>query len=235
MKKYLLLLFIIACIGIVIPHKLYATDITVGASTWYSWWDGEFQGDDKIDPAFLYGPALSVKFNDDFNLTFVYLYGKYDIKGIARDSGDPYKAKLKRKDCDLALNYRLNDIFKVFGGIKYLGASAAAMGFDWYGWGPGLGLSATFPVAENLFLLGTLSGFHLWTKEDGDGGDDRGKGYGINTTLSLAYYIAPASTTLSLGGRYQYLDSGYDNSSDDGPPKQKFYGVTLTATYTFSI
>ena len=80
MKKFLLFILIAIFIGIVIPHKLYAVDITVGATTWYTWWDLEkYEETVDIKPTFLYGPTMSVKFSDDFNLTFVFLYGKYNL------------------------------------------------------------------------------------------------------------------------------------------------------------
>ena len=73
--------FITICIGIIIPCKVHAADITVGATTFYAWWDLEQKGHSyNTDPGFLFGPALAVKFNDDFNLTFVYLYGKFDFE-----------------------------------------------------------------------------------------------------------------------------------------------------------
>ena len=231
MKKFLLLTFIASIIGILIPSKIYATDITVGATTWYAWWEAE-QGGNKMDadPTFMYGPALAVKFNDDFNLTFVYLYGKFD----AEEAG----GKVKRNDSDLALNYRVHDYFKVFAGVKYMTFSSPD--FDHDGIGPGLGLSATYPVTENLFLLATLSGFHLWGKEKytNNHPSDDYKEYGFNSTLSLAYYIASASTTVSLGGRFQYIKTDFDSNehtNGDSSMKSKIYGVTLTATYTFSI
>jgi hypothetical protein len=238
------LLIILTAIPVIIPSKANAVDITFGATTWYSWWGGSAPGDEDVDPAFLYGPVLSVKFNDDFNLTFIYLYGKYDTKYVDHSTypHNKYPFTLKRSDSDLALNYRLNDYFKLFAGLKYIGMSDSMGNFDWNGWGPGLGLSATFPVAENIFLLGTLSGFHLWNssenKNHGGGGGkqkDTGKSWGINSTLQLAYYIASASTTISLGGRYQYIRSDYDADGDDNHGAAKFYGVTLTATYSFSI
>ncbi|MCL2026454.1 MAG: hypothetical protein FWG92_06585, partial [Leptospirales bacterium] len=59
--------------------------------------------------------------------------------------------------------------------------------------------------------------------------------YGINSTLSLAYYIAQASTVISLGGRLQYLIANYEsNAIFLDSIKFAIYGVTLTATYTFS-
>ena len=222
MKKFLLLAFVTICIGIVVPCKAYSADITVGATVWYTQWDME---DVTVDPAFMYGPALAVKFSDDFNLTAVYLYGKFDMGG---------GAKISRNDLDLALNYRLNDYFKAFAGLKYMGYSMPFL--DHSGIGPGLGLSATLPMAENLFLLATLSGFHLWGQNDFDYAGNVKKTdyteYGMNSTLSLAYYIEPASTVVSLGGRFQYFQTHLDG---EGITKNKFYGATLTATYTFGI
>jgi hypothetical protein len=238
MKKYLLSpLFSLILILILIPSKLYAIDITAGATTWYTWWDMTHEGKTQnIDPAFLYGPVLSVKFNDDFNLTFVFLYGNFNVKdGVLSFSVTPIQySKIRRSDMDLALNYRLNDYLKVFAGLKTINFSFGPNS-DHTGAGPGLGLSATFPMSESIFLLATLSGFYFsWGKQK----EYNFKEYGMNSTLSLAYYIAQASTTVSLGGRFQYAKSVYDDGEKGIPTgdlKQKFYGITLTATYSFSI
>jgi len=221
-------LSLLILISVLAPSKVFATDITVGATTWYTWWDMAGTKD-EADPTFLYGPALAVKFNDDFNLTFIFLYGKFDFE--LHDSSSPTKTKLSRTDSDLALNYRLNDFFKVFVGGKYNAYSMPGM--DFVGYGPALGLSATMPVTGDLFLLGTFSGFYLWATDDEDhGGKSKAKQSGYNSSLSIAYYIAPASTTISLGGRYQYMKV---DESNDHSSKFKFYGFTLTATYTFEI
>ncbi|MCL1832874.1 MAG: hypothetical protein FWG49_00070, partial [Leptospirales bacterium] len=61
--------------------------------------------------------------------------------------------------------------------------------------------------------------------------------YAINSNLSLAYYIASASTTISLGGRYQYVRIK-SNAGDNSFPvtiNNTTYGITLTATYSFNI
>jgi len=269
MKKYLFL-FLLLLIPVLVPCKLYAMDISVGATTWFAKVDQQFSsnfsgfdGETKCDPGFLYGPVLSVKFNDDFNLTFVYLYGKFDISEEDQLSGLTSKYKLKRKDSDLALNYRLNNYFKAFLGLKYIGFNisqqykSANMGeitdIKHNGYGPGLGLSATFPITDNVFLFGTVSGFYLWGKESrGFLWDPPNSGtleadstdYGINSNLSIVYYIAPASTTISLGGRFQYIKTDYRNITIappryevdvDNSGKTKFYGITLTATYSFGI
>ena len=218
MKKLLLLAFIALCTGIIIPQKLYAVDISVGASTWYVWWDRD---EVDIDPAFLYGPVLAAKFTDNFNMTFVYLHGRFD----AKDTANTFT--MKRNDSDIALNFRLNNYFKLFAGMKYMSYSGIGNNTSY---GPGLGISATFPILENLFLLANISIIYLWG--DNDGGDF--KEQGTNSSLSLAYYIASASTVISLGGRYQEFTTVYDDNNKSRI-KHEFYGVTLTATYTFSI
>jgi len=253
MKKYLILTLLAIFIGLIIPYKAHSMDITVGATMWSPWMDryqkvisGEtVQG--RYDQTLLYGPAMSVKFNDDFNLTFIYLYGKFNEASMIT---------IKRKDSDLALNYRLSDYFKVFGGLKYMGfeeeIKSMSLGIPsdtikHKGYGPGLGLSSTLPVTENVYILATLSGFYLWGKESGTYNstpfDSKYTEYGINATISIGYYIVPASTTISVGQRYQYIKTSYNNDKPFGDPdampyfnkKHKFYGTTLTATYSFSI
>ena len=234
MKKWFLLIFTAISIAAIMSSKVYATDITVGATTWYSWNDVTSEGDKSYDPdpIFFYGPALAVKFNDDFNLTFVFLYGKFNMKVDDPAATPPEsEVKMNRYDSDLALNYRLNDYFKIFAGVKYLGYRGSGM--DRSGFGPGLGISYTYPITNDLFVLANLSGFHLWT--DSNDEDENNKtcyDYGINSNLSIAYYMADISTTISLGGRFQYVKQDYNT---DQKITAKFYGVTLTATYTFSI
>jgi len=66
-------------------------------------------------------------------------------------------------------------------------------------YGPGLGLSCTYPIVDNLYALAYLSGFYLWAKEYDGMENVKHKDYGINSSVSIAYYIAPASTVVSLG------------------------------------
>ncbi|MCL2155186.1 MAG: hypothetical protein FWH53_05935 [Leptospirales bacterium] len=267
MKKNLLIkIFIIISISIIIPHKLYALDITIGATTWYAQSEqfytqnktAQFMNNTlvKSNPAFLYGPTLSVRFSNDFNFTFVYLFG--DFETVKDDGTFKYKSKYRRSDSDLALNYRLGDYFKVFAGMKYLSYDITPADTDFLtfqiknidphtSYGAGLGLSATVPIVGNLFLLGTVSGLYLFGKDKAEITDHNSVAnprsvnlnyneYGANSTLALAYYIAPASTVISLGGRLQYLVADYkDNAIYLYSIKFTIYGVTLTATYTFSI
>jgi len=221
-----------------------AVEMSVGATSWYAWLDisgtAEVEKYD-IDPELLYGPVLSAKINDDFNLTFVFLYGVFNVKETDTD-GSVYKYDMSRIDSDIALNYRLNSYFKLFIGGKYMSYKYKLDDFDYSGndraFGPGTGISVVLPIGGNFFLIGNVGGFYLWGKEDQSGEyaeepDAKFKDYGINTTASIAYYIEPASTTINLGGRYQYLKSKYDGDEPDDTTK--FYGITLSATYSFSI
>ena len=198
---------------------------------------------------------MAVKFNEDYNLTFVYLYGKFDGENNAGE-----KFNFKRNDSDLALNYKLTDYLKIFLGAKYLSYGImpakdnlySAITYEITGidshtsYGPGLGISATIPILNNIFGLATVSGLYLWGKDKFDIKDDRGANqrnlsisyneYGINTNLSIAYYISDYSTAISLGGRFQYIIADYPgNEIYLSNIKSIIYGVTLTATYTFSI
>ena len=244
MKKNLFYAVIAAAVFL-IPCKMYAVDVTLGGTTWLAQSEQHYTQDKsglglihnsliKSDPAFLYGPTLAVKFSNDFNLTFVFLYGNFDT---AKDDGNfESKSKYGRIDSDLALNYRLSQYFKVFAGLKYLSYDITPARTDYWtfdiknidahtSYGAGTGLSATVPVSpvsENLFALATVSGLYLWGAHGVSITDDVGNNrrsldlkyneYGFNSTLSLAYYIAPASVVISLGGRFQYLIADYNKN-----------------------
>jgi hypothetical protein len=92
-----------------------------------------------------------------------------------------------------------------------------------------------------------VSGLYLWGKDAVEiydpwqlippqSSDVDYKEYGVNSNLSIAYYIAEVSTVISLGGRFQYIYTAYKNN-ELGLSSIRFtmYGVTLTATYTFGI
>ena len=218
------------------PSSLSAAAFSVGATTWYTAWDCDLEGDStdlEYSPSLLYGPVISASFTPELSMSFVFLYGVLD--GDNESSPDT-----TRYDGDLALNYRINSWLKLFAGVKYIAFSWSDDNGDGkhQALGPGAGLSSVIHMGGNFFLLGYLSGLYLKGEETypGSSGDYHLKAeeYGYNASLSIAWYIPSASTTISLGGRYQYIHIDYKDN--EGPENDNdFYGVTLTAVYSFNI
>ncbi|HQP50237.1 MAG TPA: Lpg1974 family pore-forming outer membrane protein [Spirochaetota bacterium] len=258
MKKIILsLTAIIILLTGIHSSKASALTMSAGVYTWYAWWDfpEDTYEDIDADPSLMYGPALSVKLNETFSLSFLFLYGNFNAEGTDNSDavlfgGDVISNKydIDRYDIDTALNVKMNRYIKFYLGIKYsafkydlsgsipTGDSYSAE-FDHNAFGPGAGLSVVLPLYQNLYIMGNFGGLYLWGKEDysnsnGETDSSDIKDYGYNTSVSLVYYIAPASTTISLGGRYQYIKTEYE---DGFKCDSKFYGITLSAIYTFSI
>lgn len=236
----------------VFPSAGSAVEMSAGVYTWYAWWDmAESDGSkSEVDPALLYGPALSVGFSNDFSLTFVFLYGQFDVE--QKDSFGQYNIEVSRMDGDIALNYRLNSFMKVYLGAKYtsynyeMGADDNTAGisadFEYTVFGPGTGISITLPLGNSFYFIGNAGGFYLLGEQESSiSGSPTTKSdcknYGLNTGVSVAYYIEPASTTISLGGRYQHIKTWVEGTEGESDQKdtEKFYGITLSATYSFSI
>lgn len=125
--------------------------------------------------------------------------------------------------------------------------------------GPGAGLGLTIPLPRNFFILGSLAASYFWGSAAYRYDDlyyyrissgsynpalfQYQKEYFTsivgNGSLSLAYYLAPASLTLGLGGRYQvmwhmhehkkrgflYYNGRYDH----------FWGITISVVYSFTL
>jgi hypothetical protein len=237
MKKNILITVISSILlSFISQTPLHAADISIGATTWYTAWDFEWEGTDKIeyDPGLLYGPVLSLAMTPDLSMSFVFLYGKFTQVMEEYDE----EIDLERYDSDLAVNYRIGNFFKLFAGAKYVA-------FTWSNgehkaFGPGAGISGILPLGSDFFVLGYISGMYLFGNEEGtieQDYDTTAREYGGNASLALAYYIPAASTTISLGGRYQQIKITYDDPIDEmvEDSVSRFYGVTLTAVYTFNI
>lgn len=209
---------------------LSAADLSAGITTWYTAWDFEMNSDAdvKYDPGFMYGPMLSIGVTPDINLSFVFLYGRF------LQTADGVESDINRYDSDLALNYRIGSNFKIFAGVKYIRFTFEPDGTH-QAVGPGVGLSSVFPIEGNFFILGNISGLYLAGNEKFPGYyDDKTREYGVNASLSAAYYIPSASTTLTLGGRFQLVKIMYEDREDINNTN-RFYGVTLSAVYTFNL
>lgn len=232
------------------PSAAKAADVSVGGYVWYAEWKpffnkgfSQYNMSYSSDPGFLYGPLVSVRFADQWSWSNMFLYGKFDgdVKWGQSGYGGSFSMDPSRFDLDSTLNYTINRYFKVFGGVKgwYMKTSFTSpdgkMESSNTALGSGLGASVSLPLSNSLFAIANLSGLYLRNRQllDSDP-DDWYNVYGVNTTLSLAYYFAEAHTTASLGVRYQYLKYYADTSSniyDDS--RDLFYGVMLSVIYTF--
>jgi hypothetical protein len=229
MKKLIIIISVIFLCFTAIP--LFAVDLNLGAATWYAWWEMEGDGGtNTMDPTFLVGPIISLGFSEQWNLSMVFLYGQFKMESSGED-GD--SDDINRIDTDISLNYLINNYIKIFGGIK-------AMGYYFgngkhHSIGPALGVGLNLPIYGNYYLLGNLSGMYNYGVHDDSNDEDSGSNlveFGFNSTLSLAYYLESASTTISLGGRYQFFRDKYE-SEDRSDNDLTFYGVTLSVVYSF--
>lgn len=205
-----------------------AASVSVGAAAWYSDWYFKQEKQKPVDSALMYGPLFSMSFGDRWSWSNILLYGKFTLH-------DPQqKMILSRTDIDSTLNYAVNGWFKVFAGGKWM-----AYDESWFkhrGGGPAAGVGLTVPLAKQVFLLGNASGVLIFGRQRNDFSADRKVSYmepGVNTTLSLAYAAESVPVSLSIGARCQYFRTVYDSSPDEEDTHHLFYGVTLSAMYTF--
>ena len=190
-----------------------AADLSVGASTWYSWWRFE-EGNrtETFDPALLYGPVLALGFGGRWSLSTIFLYGRFNM-----DNEDSKSEKIDRYDSDTAVNYSINRYVKFFGGAKFMGYDMQGSSFSHMALGPALGVGVTLPLSDSFFLLWNASGALLFGKHKDAGSDGKRSGYtepGLNTNLSLAWYVESASTTITLGFRYQLFGTFYNKEEE---------------------
>ncbi len=247
MKKIFFYIVTVALLSISVPSQ--AMEMSVGANVWYAKWDMN-DGGTEVDPGLLYGPALSIKLSDSFGFNTVFLMGDFEA------GSESYR----RYDSDTSGSYKLNDYFKIFAGLKYMAYRinmefsdefpytdpitgvtsydeySSEVSIDVDSFGPAAGISVVFPLGNSFFVIGNISGMYLWTtfKEDVEGGNSstlKEKTYGANATGAIAYYIAPASVTVSLSGRYQYINY-YEDQMDS---QHDIYGVTASVIYSFSL
>ncbi len=209
-----------------------AVGVSAGASTWYAWWSYTPDPGGDFKPGLLYGPVLGIDLAKQWSITGVFLTGSLE---------DPMY-KYRRYDSDTVVNYSITRWMKIYGGLKYIrfdynadGKQPAIFGSadsSYRSMGPGGGIGFMLPLSDSLFAIVNLSGLYCFGKFKEPGTSDDARDIGYNVTAALAWHIASASTTLTLGGRYQYLDSQYDTMKDYDS-KTKFYGITFSAVYHF--
>ncbi len=240
---------------------------------------GVVEQDFQLGPAPMYGAALSLAFSKEWSWSSVFVYGNEYRAEVNKTYTNGFRVtgamRIEKTDLDSTVNYSLSRTVKVFGGVKYQGysfkdnsttyypGSSAVYKTDSthvYSWstGPGLGVGFTIPVSESVFILLNASGLYMYASLKAPGGNIQAYDcWGGNAGISLAYYVSSMSTTIALGGRYQFITYAFkDNSSDlsragshqfGGPnantqenrfldnKSDQFYGITLSAVYSFEI
>jgi hypothetical protein len=230
----------------------------------------------SMKPSFLLGPTVSVRLPAGFSFSAVFLWNDwYSARSSYRLTGNYifFHLDITKWDLDMVLNYEVNRYIKIFTGMKYQGyrysytfdsvtvgsGAVSRLPFRAYhsGWGPGLGIGLTLPLVGPLYLLANASMLYLYTDFRNSSPAFRNWDYvyntvGFNGTASLAWLIEPASVTISLGFRYQFLRyylwrerSGYFLSGGTSiynfsilhkesylRNDDHYYGITLSAVYT---
>lgn len=215
----------------------------------------------SISRGVLAGPVVSIRFFDDWTLGAVFLAGSsytgsgsYDVTYSAGPtifhSETDFRAR--RYDADCTLTYRVSRTLGIFAGYKYSwyrGTGSHRVTYSTYVddydverdgtmYGPGLGLSVTIPLGGPFFALASCSVLAMkaeWiyratnnttgVRTETTLSPDL---QGMNATAGIGYHFSALSTTCMAGVRYQYLVN-----TDDRNVSDRFYGVVLTALYSF--
>jgi hypothetical protein len=223
-------------VTIISSKPAHAADITVGVSSWYSWWNVTPDTGSTKKPGLLYGPALAFDFAEKWSISSVFLTGNLD------ETYDGTTYHNRRYDLDTVVSYKMTRWFKVFAGFKYYrydynydASSVSVFGksdFSFYSRGPGAGAGVTLPLSDSLFFQANTSFIYCFATFKFESEKFHSREKGINSNISFAYHITPASTTLSGGFRYQYINN---HDELDYVTKSYYYGVTFAALYHFSL
>ena len=229
--KRLIVMVMMCIVVLAAVRSANALGVSVGAAAWYAEWQIQEPAGrwDTMDSTLLYGPVLALRFTQELSLSSAFLYGEFKHTD---GSGNP--EEIERIDSDSALIYGLGRYFKVFAGFKYIGYTVGSTRHASFG--PGLGIGLVAPLRENLFFIANVSGMYLWGKDTGGENSDDIKfiEYAYNSNAALTYVFSSAPVSISLGGRYQYIESHYDEIYDRDM-KQRIFGVTVSAIYSFEI
>ncbi|OHD70439.1 MAG: hypothetical protein A2W19_15610 [Spirochaetes bacterium RBG_16_49_21] len=136
---------IILCfIFIVYPYAARAAGISVGAASWFCWWEPYWikfpsysvlpvfvplKHDARINPAPIYGPILIFHLPKHFSISSIFLYGRFNLKrnetvlytaGLT-PSVFPYRENsvIQRFDSDSSISYSIIKYFNLYIGFKY--------------------------------------------------------------------------------------------------------------------
>ncbi len=219
----------------------------------------------NADYSKFYGPIVSLGFYEKWNISGNFIYGKMSYESTEGDSGRnedrdtrldsdiclSYKVLPWLKVFAGGKYYRSKTVEDNY---EYTSGSLTGTGYDkgkmtYYAPGGGVGITLPLVIIDGLYFSANMSYVIMRGKQEETETDYNLSGqvirvkenewdlngWSVNPTTSLSYYIAPISTTIILGYRYQYLKYNLETSKGDLKVVDKFYGVTLSALYCFNI
>ncbi len=217
----------------------------------------------SFDPALLAGPVVNARFLQNWSIGLVFLKSGYfkgtssfdvpSAMGSSYDIATDSNFKINRYDADATLTYRVSHFFGLFLGYKYShysgtgsmndysiasGSGSTDVKREGTMHGPGAGFNIMIPLVDTLFLTSSISILSMKAEWVYEYWSDATSYYsketlhrdlwGYNVTAGLGYYFNSISTTCMAGIRYQYLQDRDDTNLED-----KFYGVIVSAIYSF--
>jgi len=196
-RRVLLFIVSLLVLGCAVPS--FAMDVMVGAKTGYFMWrpyfkdiEASFFQDIEIGSGALYGPALSLIFDENVSFSGVALFGSQQAHWNQDNYVDPdgptykngtYFIESDRIDVDTAVSYRLSEGFKLFAGykyqrvlsiIKYTETQSTSLDGDNLAaykesdeitatqHGPALGVGYSLPFGGNMFFSTNVSAIYMW-------------------------------------------------------------------------
>ena len=219
-----------ACVVVLLfPAVSGAADLSVGASVWYAWYNENQinKSDPSVDPTFtvhVHPASPPVEPHRGVPVRCVRLpdVAGRNIAAAAVRLG--YRAQLFHQPLYKSVRRREGDGVFVRHRIpmEWVRPSVWVLRYR----------SRTVCSFSATYRACTVSG-----REEHDGGRPRTHGNSDSMTLSLAYYIESASTTITLGGRYQWFNIDYEKDDPDEFPESNitFYGLTFSAVYSFEL
>jgi len=168
------------CCMVTAATESHAFNISVGASSWFSWWEpfwlkkkGVFERSDfNVNPGLLYGPILTLELNEKIHISSIFFFGQFKMKGYrASYLGEFNYSKIStyimRYDSDTFMTYSILEYIKLIAGFKFLEfqyeykqklyysslyfTKKVKNKFDEYC--PAAGLSVSVPIIKDVFYL----------------------------------------------------------------------------------
>ncbi len=270
MKKRISVLTLALALTFSASINLTAGTVMVGGKAWFAYWDssiaqffGEYMSDYFADAGiynevtvepgigYLAGPLVGYQTEDGkwSASGALMVINSFTQKTTMDASGEivNVNSKLKRRDLDISVGYRLSEKLRLIVGYKWMymrsdiEAEYAGTTYD-FGWFeiasqmPGVGVGTVFPLTDKFFLSGQFGILYVKSVMQ----DDTGYKYDVDSSLGYnlevaANFLVRENVLLQGGIRYQaFLLKVNDSASGVKIEKtDAFAGTTLSAIYMF--